>query len=208
MSDVYDGSTAFSYPYFKNASLTQQGDSYSFQISNSTGTKYRIRNKSATADPGLRDMGLGNLVNLTGTAVGNTQTTGLSYTPDPTSLNGSPVFRGFQIDLDQTVSGGAHWQIKVSAGWLGATTTYTHPALSSVSGFNALWDMSSGTLTNATVTAATTQSGRGSLSLVTRKTMGPSSKNLNPDSWVAAKKLAHDDRLRMDIASQFSSFTW
>jgi hypothetical protein len=172
MSETYDGSTAAIYPYITNTSLTQTGDSYSFQVSHSTGSKYRIRNMAAiNGDPGTRNMGLGNLVSLTGTNVSTTQTTGLSYTPDPVSLNGSPVFRGFQIDLDQTVtgiSGGAHWQIKISDGWLGATTTYTHPDLSSVSGFNAGWDMSSGTLTDATVSTATTQSGRGSLSLVTR----------------------------------------
>lgn len=212
MSETYDGSTAATYGYITNTSMTQTGDAYSFQASNSTGSKYRIRNVAAIdGDPGTRNMGLGNLVSLTGTNVSTTQTTGLNYTPNSVSLNGSPVFRGFQIDLDQTVtgiSGGAHWQIKISDGWLGATTTYTHPVLSSVSGFNAGWDMSSGTLTDATVSTATTQDGRGSLSLVTRKTMGRSSNNINPATWVAARKLAHFNRLRLDIASQFSSFTW
>lgn len=211
MSETYDGTNAEEYLYITNTSMAQTGDSYSFQISNSTGSRYKVRNKEATTDPGTRDMGLGDLVNLTGTAVGTTQTTGLSYTPDPTSLNGSPVFRGFQIDLDQTVtgiSGGAHWQIKISAGWLGSTTTYTHPVLSSIGGFDAGWDMSSGTSTDATVSTATTQSGRGSLSLVTRKTMGRNSKNLNPATWVVAKKLAHNNRLRMDSARQFSTFDW
>ena len=212
MSETYDGSTAVTYPYITNTSMTQTGDSYSFQISNSTGSKYRVRNVAAIdGNPGTRNMGLGNPVSLTGTNVSTTQTTGLSYTPNPTSLNGSPVFRGFQIDLDQTVtgiSGGAHWQFKISDGWLGASTSYTYPALSSISGFNAGWDMSSGILTNATVSTATTQSGRGSLSLVTRKTMGRNSNNMNPDTWVVAKKLAHNNRLRMDSARQFSNFTW
>lgn len=206
VSEIYNSPTPVGYPYFTNASLTQTDDAYSFQASNTSGTKYRIRNRVATADPGTQNIGFGSLVNLTGTAVSATQTTGLSYTPDQTSLNGSPVFRAFQIDLDQSASGGAHWQIKISAGWLGSTTTYAHPALSSISGFNTNWDISSGTSTNATVSTATTQSGRGGLSLVIRKTMGRNSNNLG--SWVVAQKLATNDRLRMDIARQFSNFSW
>jgi hypothetical protein len=209
-SETYDGVNPTKYGYLTNTSLTQAGDSYSFQISNSTGSKYRIRNRAATdGNPGTQTMGLGSLASLTGTAVNAIQTTGLSYTYDPTSFM-NPVFRVFQIDLDQTVvgiDGGAHWQIKISAGWLGATTTYMHPSLSSISGFNPTWNMISATQTHATVSAATSNNGTG-LSLIIRKTMGRSSNNLDESTWVVPKKLAQNDSLKLDIANQTSTFSW
>ena len=210
-SGIYDGTNALIYNFMANSSLRQTGDSYSFQISNSTGSKHRIRNFSAVTDPGDQSMGLGSVASLTGVSVNTTQATGLSYIPDPTSFSGSPVFRLFQIDLDQTVAGidgGAHWQFKISAGWLGgALTAYAFPSFASVSGFNTAWDMSSGTLTHATVSAGTSNGGTG-LRLIVRKTMGRSSINLNPDTWVVAKKLAQSDSLKLDIASKNFDFTW
>lgn len=211
-NDTYDGATPIEYPYITNTEFTQPGDGYSHQVSNASGSKYRIRNKIATADPGNRDIGLGNLLNLTGTAVSTTETTGLSYTPDPSSFSGAPVFRGFQIDLDQTVNGTAHWQIKISTGWLNATaaTAYTHPALATVPGFDtAAWDMKTGIITSATVSTATSTSGVGAgLNWIIRKTIGRSSANLDPSSWTVERRLAHRDTAKLDIAREYSEFTW
>lgn len=210
VSETYDGATAEIYPYVTNASVTQTDDAYSFQVSTGTGTKHRIRNFPAATDPGDQSIGLSSLATLAGTAVSTSQTTGLNYTPDPTSFTNAPVFRGYQIDLDQTVvgiSGGAHWKLMVSTGWLGAATSYTHPTLVTISGFDSAWDMDSGTLTNTTVSALTSNNGTG-LSAITRKTIGPSSNNLEPISWVVPKKLSHIDTLKLDIAKQFSAFTW
>jgi hypothetical protein len=75
-------------------------------------------------------------------------------------------------------------------------------------GFDAGWDMSAGNFTYANVSTATTQNGRGSLNLVIRKTVGRNSRSFAPDSWVVQRKLAHNDRLKLDIANQASSFTW
>jgi hypothetical protein len=212
LSENYDGTNALKYPYLTNPSLKQAGDAYSFQVykefAASTSARYRIRNFSATSDPGNRSIGLGNIATLSIGGINSTQTWGLSYTPDPTSFSGSPVFRAFQISLDQTVTGidgGAHWAIEISAGWLGTSTSYSHPLFSGVSGYNAGWDMSSGTNTIATVSAVTTNNGTG-LSLITRKTMGASSINL--DSNIIEKKLAQNDSLKADIAMDFWSGTW
>ena len=210
ISQTYDGATTVYYPYFTNASLDQAGDVYSFQVSNSLDSKYRVRNQVATSNPGNQAIGLGSLADLSGTLVNANQTTGLSYTPDPASFTGSPVFRGFHINLDQTVAGvngGAHWHIILSAGWLGTATTYLHPALASVAGFDASWAMSPGIQTKASVSAVTSNNGTG-LSLIIRKTTGLSSNNLNPDSWVVEKKLAQNDSLKLDVASQFFTFFW
>jgi hypothetical protein len=211
MSDVYDGTNALIYPYVTNASLAQAGDAYSFQIFKpvGSGAKYRIRNQPATSDPGDISMGLGSVATMSITGINATATTGLSYTPDPASFT-VPVFRAFQISLDQTVTGidgGAHWAIEISAGWLGTSTSYTHPSFLGVSGFDADWDMSSGTATLAAIAAVTTNNGTG-LSLITRKTIGLSSNNVDPDGITIAKKLAQNDTLKADFAIDFRSFTW
>lgn len=149
------------------------------------------------------------LASLPGTNVDTLVTTGLSYTPDPTSLNGAPVFRAFQIDLDQSeiISHRNHWQIKISAGWLGTDDTYSHPDFSG-SDFVTNWNLTGGSPVDAMVSTATTQENHGGLSLVIRKTLGRNSKILNPDSWVIAQKLSHNDKLRLDIAREFSTFEW
>jgi hypothetical protein len=212
MSDTYDGTNPLTYPYVTNAELTQAGDVYSFQIFKTVGSagKFRIRNQSATSDPGNKSMGLGSVASLSIGGVNSTQTWGLSYTPDPTSFSGSPVFRGFQIDLDQTVAGidgGAHWQFKISTGWLGTATSYTYPLLSGISGYNTGWSMSSGTNTIATISALTSNNGTG-LSLIIRKTMGLNSTNVDPEQITIAKKLAQNDSLKVDIAFDLWSGIW
>lgn len=212
MSGIYDGTNALTYPYVTNSELTQAGDVYSFQIFKTVGSgdKFRIRNQSATTDPGNKSMGLGSVADLSVAGTNSTQTWGLSYTPDPTSFSGSPVFRGYQIDVDQTVAGidgGAHWQFKISAGWLGASTSYTYPLLAAISGYNSGWGMSSGTNTIVTISAMTSNNGTG-LSLIFRKTMGLNSTNIDPDGITIAKKLAQNDSLKLDIASDFWSGTW
>lgn len=211
---VYNTPVAVDYPYITNTGAVDAGAGYSFQVTSAGGNRYRIRNRSAGSDPGIMDIGLGSLTNMTGAVVDTVETTGLSYSPNPTSFNNSPVFRGFQISLDQTnpgVNGGAHWQIKISKGWLNATgaSSYTHPDFSSVTGFGASWDMLTGTTTYATVTAVTSTTGVGAtLSWIFRKTMGNSSRNTDPDGLVYAKKLAHKNTARVDFASQSSSFAW
>jgi hypothetical protein len=211
LSDAYDGSTSLIYPYLTNAPLKQTGDTYSFQIASPTYSKFRVRNKPVTNIPGTQNISLDDLASLSGTIINGTQTTGLSYTPDSASFSGSPVFRGYQIDLDQTtpgVSGGAHWKIMISDAWLGASSSYTHPSLSAISGFDTGWDMSSGKNTYAIVSAVTTNSGT-SLNLLTRKTIGRDyTANLDSDSWVVVKKLAHKDTLEADFAYEYSQFNW
>jgi hypothetical protein len=208
MSEIYDGSTPQGYIYITNSSLTQTGDAYSFQIMNSAGTKYRIRNKTATTDPGAQSLGLGSVASLTGTTVDSTHVTGLSYTPDPTSFSGSPVFRGFGIDLDQTVSGvngGDHWAFRISDGWLGGSTNYTYPDLASINGFDSSWVLATGFTTNASVAAITSKSGTGD-SYIIRKTTGRNSNNI-PEP-VLSQKLAQKDNASIDFAIQYSNFNW
>ena len=209
-SDIYGGSTPVVYPYFTNSSMTQAGDSYSFQVYGLTNTqgKFRIRNTSATSDPGDRSMGLGNFAQFVVAGANSTQTWGLIYTPDPTSFGGSPVFRGFQIDLDQTIwgrDGGAHWQIKISKGWLGTSTSYTHPLLSSIAGFDAGWGMVGGTSTMFNISAITTNSATG-LDRIIEKTLGLNSANVF--SSVIEKKLAQKDTLKADIAYDYFYMPW
>jgi len=211
VSETYDGSTAASYPYLTNASLIQPGDIYSFQITNSAFSKYRVRNKLATSNPGNQSLALGSLSNLTGTAANATQTSGLNYEPNPNSIGGDAKFRGFQIDLDQTaagIDGGAHWKIIISKKWLDTSTTYTYPALSSIGGYDDDWNMSNNTLTTSTVTSVTTNSDT-KLALITRKTIGPNNtQNLNSETWVVAKKLAQNSSLKADFSFQYSGFIW
>lgn len=214
MSDIYDGSTALSYPYLTNTEFGQAGDAYSFQIfktlGGGTGAKYRIRNQSATTDPGDQSMGLGSLESLTISGTDSTQTWGLNYTPDASSFSGSPVFRGYQIDLDQTEpgrNGGAHWQIKISADWLGASTSYTYPSLSAVNDFVTSWALTAGTSTRTDISAVTSNNGTG-LSLILRKTMGLNSNNIDPKSVTIAKKLAQNDGLKVDIAQAYYLRNW
>jgi hypothetical protein len=214
MSDTYDGSTALTYPYLTNSEFGQAGDVYSFQIfktlGGGTGGKYRIRNQTATTDPGDRSMGLGSLESLTVAGTDSTQTWGLNYTPDASSFSGSPVFRGYQIDLDQTEpgrNGGAHWQLKISAGWLGASTSYTYPSLSAVNGFGTSWALTAGTSTRTDISAVTSNNGTG-LSLILRKTMGLNSNNIDPESVTIAKKLAQNDGLKVDIAQAYYLRNW
>jgi hypothetical protein len=147
---------------------------------------------------------------MTGATVSTAQTTGLSYTPAASSFSSNPNFRGFQIALDQTnQGGGAHWQIMISEGWLtsGSTTTYVHPDFSGVVGFGATWDLATSTDVDATVSAMTTNNGTG-LKFVLSKSLGYNSQNLDPFDWLMWQKFAASDTAKLDIANQFSSFTW
>ncbi len=210
MSEVYDGINPVEYFYVTNSELTQAGDAYSFQISEDLGASgmIRVRNQSASSDPGNVSMNLANLNPLGATTVTASETTGLSYTPSPASFNGSPVFRAFQIGLDQTTAFlGAHWQIRISGGWLGSSTTYAHPDLASVSGFDADWDLVPGRQTEAEVVAVTTDSAT-SLETVFRKSMGADSLGLPSSLQVIQKQLAQDNTLKVDAAINFHSFTW